>query len=83
MVKWINKAGTFLREKIGTSLGFVILAALLLELLSFVQFYHTRSLLRDELQKRMEKETSDDECCSHDEQIPEIRKKQQQRFSRC
>lgn len=58
MVKWINKAGTFLREKIGTSLGFVILAALLLELLSFVQFYHTRSLLRDELQKRMEKELS-------------------------
>ena len=47
-----------MKLKTNTSLIIIIVAALLLQLISAVQYYYTRSLLADELEKRAESELS-------------------------
>ena len=47
---------TYLRKHISSSLGIIISAAVLVELINVVQFYYTRDLLRTEIEQRAQTE---------------------------
>lgn len=47
---------TYLRKHISSSLGIIISAAVLVELINVVQFYYTRNLLRTEIEQRAQTE---------------------------
>ena len=51
---WLPQLSRFLKSH--SSLSVIIAAAILLQALSAVQYYYTRSLLADELEKRAESE---------------------------
>ena len=47
---------TKIKPKLTSSLGVIIVAAILLEIISAVQYYYTRGLLEQELEHRAESE---------------------------
>jgi len=47
---------TYLRKHISSSLGIIVSAAVLVELINVVQFYYTRNLLRTEIEQRAQTE---------------------------
>ncbi|MBQ6194912.1 MAG: SpoIIE family protein phosphatase [Prevotella sp.] len=56
MKKLFRNFMTYLRKHISSSLGIIISAAVLVELINVVQFYYTRDLLRTEIEQRAQTE---------------------------
>ena len=56
MARFVDRIRTFFEQRKGSSLSLILLAALFLELVFIVQYYYTRSLLREEEERitRME-----------------------------
>ena len=48
----------YLRKHVGSSLGIIISAAILVELTGIIQYYYTRNILRNELEKHAVAELS-------------------------
>ena len=55
-MKPLGKIIAYLRQHVGSSLGIIISAAVLVELINVVQFYYTRDLLRTEIEQRAQTE---------------------------